>query len=81
MFVSYVLSTISTSWYLVDEDVRRSSFLKQTISASAAAGYNNDKGIIQPKRIEMKYLNNSAEFDALVGNETKLIVIDFTATW
>jgi len=29
----------------------------------------------------MKYLNNLAEFDALVGHETNLIVIDFTATW
>jgi RIO-like serine/threonine protein kinase len=29
----------------------------------------------------MQYLNNLAEFNALVGNETKLIVIDFTATW
>mmetsp|Transcript_701 Transcript_701/g.873 ORF Transcript_701/g.873 Transcript_701/m.873 type:complete len:104 (-) Transcript_701:478-789(-) len=29
----------------------------------------------------MKSLNNLKEFDALLKNEDKLIVIDFTATW
>mmetsp|Transcript_10167 Transcript_10167/g.19048 ORF Transcript_10167/g.19048 Transcript_10167/m.19048 type:complete len:104 (+) Transcript_10167:212-523(+) len=29
----------------------------------------------------MRFLNNLAEFDVLVGHETKLIVIDFTASW
>lgn len=29
----------------------------------------------------VQYLKNKADFDMLVGNETKLIVIDFTATW
>merc|ERR1719384_1857764 len=29
----------------------------------------------------MKYLSNKAEFDELIGNESKLVVIDFTATW
>jgi hypothetical protein len=29
----------------------------------------------------MKYLNNLAEFDVLIGNEEKLVVIDFTASW
>ncbi|GFH57462.1 hypothetical protein CTEN210_13938 [Chaetoceros tenuissimus] len=29
----------------------------------------------------VQYLKNKADFDMLVGNETKLIVIDFTASW
>merc|ERR1712232_135711 len=29
----------------------------------------------------MKYLSNKAEFDELIANESKLVVIDFTATW
>jgi len=31
--------------------------------------------------IKMMYLKNTADFDALINNETKLVVIDFTATW
>jgi len=29
----------------------------------------------------MKYLENKAAFEELIKNESKLVVIDFTATW